>query len=1313
MNVYSRQKILGFTISILITVSSAGQSFIHLTSNDGLPDNHARFIYQDSSLYIYIGTRNGLSRYDGYNFSGASVCDTLSLAPREFSAMIESEEGYFTVASSGIFRYDKKHNSLKLSRELNLLDEACFTRFGDKLYCGNSAGLFVFEPRSGHWVNCNHYLSGMEGVHVRKMMATPRGELLLGTSKGFFRFGEDMSLLETDIGNNSFYHNITGIVQDRNGGYWFSTFNNLYFRNADFQKGKEYREQFADKHIRCLETDADHRIWIGGEFGIIIIDPESKKTTELFRDISNSRGLNDNAVYSIFRDQSDNIWVGTYFGGINLWSGSFDNFSSYLPGPAGYHLSGKVVREMQEDRSGNLWLALEDGGLNYLNLKTGRVKRFFFATENEYRNVHSVILKHDTLWVGSFNNGLECYKITFMDSDPFLTRIYSCLEDEMIFAISPSRDNKIYAGSAGAIYIIDIQKRKVETCNEEIFRNRIIYTLKVISNSKLLVGTLRNGLYHCDLDHNITTSYLKDEDNRLMQSISSINRLDSISYTVTSSSGLHIFNVGTGTLKCLLHSEEPYEFRAVAIDQEGDFWISSTNGLFYFDPRRDLVRKYTRYNGLPENQFNFNSAFRTLDNRLFFGSYQGLITFDPVKLKRLEERVPNVSFTGYTVVGEDRKTLESFYFDNNSGILRLRPYQTFLSLEFSALGFTRVRDLNYQMRILGQSKNWDDLNSNRSVTLTKLSKGWHKVEIRPVSEGSVFGPPTMLRIYRQPAWWQTIYAILIYLFLLTALLLVIRKVFIGRQKEKNALALERLEKEQQKKLNEQKMRFFLDISHEFRTPLTIIGGTISNILRKFNPREELRTKLETIRNTSDDLNQLVNDFIDYEKSVSGLKPIQLERKPILPFVEKASSMFDNWAEINDLVYTKNIQQSNETGYFDPQKLERIIYNLLSNAFKYNNRNGSVVIESNLRKEGETRLEFRVKDTGPGVPDKICNDLKKYLEGKDESIAGQEGIGLVYTARLIHQMSGKMQIESEPGKGTGIVVEIPVVLPENEPASQETEFESRAISIPGSTEERNVRSMIKEEKKPLILVIDDNRDLLHMLEESLEPEYRTFTLTSPLQALSIATQQDFSLVICDIMMPEMNGFEVIESFQSNILLSHIPILILTAAADKSVELNSYKKGAVSYLSKPFKIDELKIKVESILSLRRELIRRFQSSKDFHYGEITCSAKDEQFLQKAVSVVHEHLNNPEFDVEQFCERMNVSRTLLHTKLKSITGQSATEFIRKIRLDKAYIYLKKGSMPVSEVAYLCGFNDPNYFSRCFRKAFNVFPSKVRDGS
>ncbi|MBA7572930.1 hypothetical protein ES708_14717 [subsurface metagenome] len=467
---------------LLITLScSYGQRFLHLTSNDGLPDNHARFFYQDATGYIYVGTRSGLSRYDGYNFLLASIEDPISSSPKEFSAMIESDEGFFTVASSGIYRYSRYNNSLLLSKKIQVLDEACFIKFDNEIYCGNSAGLFVYEGSSDRWINCNQYISGIDHIHVRTMVVTADNELLLGTNKGFFRYGVNMELFEPDIGNDPAIHDINGIVQDDQGGYWFSTFTNLYYKNAEYEKIREYNTLFADKHIRCLELDQENRVWVGGEFGIFILDPKTESTTELYRDISLNQGLNDNAVYSIFRDRANNMWVGTYFGGINLWNGTFDKFTTYFPGNRSNNLSGKVVREMQEDTSGNLWLALEDGGLNYLNLKTGSVKRFFFQKENEYKNVHSLILDKDRLWVGSFNNGLECFKVSFINEEPHLVRIASYLEDKMIFAISTNSYEKIFAGTADGIYILELPTGEISAYNEEIFQNRMVYTLKCLS----------------------------------------------------------------------------------------------------------------------------------------------------------------------------------------------------------------------------------------------------------------------------------------------------------------------------------------------------------------------------------------------------------------------------------------------------------------------------------------------------------------------------------------------------------------------------------------------------------------------------------------------------------------------------------------------------------------------------------------------------------------------------------------------------------------------------------------------------------------
>ncbi|MBA7689272.1 Sensor histidine kinase RcsC [subsurface metagenome] len=641
--------------------------------------------------------------------------------------------------------------------------------------------------------------------------------------------------------------------------------------------------------------------------------------------------------------------------------------------------------------------------------------------------------------------------------------------------------------------------------------------------------------------------------------------------------------------------------------------------------------------------------------------------------------------------------------------MRLKPYQTFLSLEFSTLGFTRSKDLNYQIRMVGKSLSWDQMKNNRTVTFTHLSKGWHQLEVRSVSEGLIYGPSTILNIYRQPTFWQTAYAYALYFIVLIFIFLFARREFFMRQEEKNTLALERYEKENQKTLNDQKMRFFLNISHEFRTPLTIIGGTISNIFNKFYLEKEVAKKLQTIQNTSENLNKLVNDFLDYGKLDSGFKPLELMKEPIMPFLEKTCDMFDSWADINQLVYKKNIPNSNIQGYFDPVKLERVLYNLISNAFKFNKSHGTVIVEVEIRKDSQNWLHFSVEDNGPGISDELCEDLRDYFENAKENGINDKSIGLAYTAGIVQQMGGNLSLESKLGVGTSFSVNIPLDLAINDPIIFENDLKKEQLSQVESVTNKAYSSLIKEEKKPSLLIIDDNTELLNMLKDSLELNYNIMISNSPKQALPLAINKEITLIICDIMMPEMNGFEVIESLQSNILTSHIPILILTAAVEKDIEFKSYKKGAVSYLAKPFKVEELVLKIDSILSFRSELIRRFQGEHNISVNEVTRSEKDEQFLQKATNIVQENIDNINFDVDEFCSKLIISRTLLHMKLKNITGMSTTEFIRCIRLRQAYVYLKKDSFTVSEVAYKCGFNDPNYFSKCFKKAFNIFPSKL----
>jgi len=1296
-------------ILIYLTASAFGQSFLHLTSFDGLPDNHIRFIYQDSDGYIYVGTRNGLCRYDGYVFTTATYQDSALVPPRGFSAMIQTSFGFFTIATTGIYEYDQYNNSLKLLRKLHLQDEACFSVYNGTVYCGNSAGLFVYDSTGNQWIENSYYTSGVDDIRVRSMLVTQSNELLIGTNKGIFRYNEHLDLLDSELGSDNHFYDINRMQQDASGNFWISTFTNVYRLDSVFHRTADFREQFQDQLIRCIEIDPEQRIWVGGEFGIVIINPLTGETKSIYRDIGNNQGLNDNAVYTIFRDVSNNMLVGTYFGGINLWNSEFDKIKIIHPGKGEKNTSGKVVREMQEDEQGNLWLALEDGGLNYLNTSTGQITRFFIQSENDYKNVHSIILEKDLIWLGSFNNGLECYRISFRKGTPVLYLVSSYIPEETVFAINRGIDGNIYAGSIGKLFVLDKISGSIRSLHEEAFGSLFIYTLKSISDHELLLGTLRNGLYHFNTRNKIATGFSNHAEYSGMQTISYIVEADSSNYLITCSDGLYQYNQPAGSLTLILKNQDNSEFRSVIKDPDGGFWIGTTNGLLYSDPARSVSIKYNRFDGLPENQFNFNSAFMSTDGKYYFGTYNGLISFNPGELKQRHRKILKVSFTEYTVVGRDKTTLESFFLDNTISEVRLKSYQRFLSVDFSTLGYSRTKAVDYQIRLVGENMNWDLLKNSRSITLTNLTKGWHKLEVQAVVDGLVSSETATLNIHRQPVIWNTIYAYLFYTVILIMGILFIRREYLKKQKAKNALALERFEKENEKKLNEQKMRFFLNISHEFRTPLTIIGGTITNILNKFYMEKELKQKLEIIQNTSENLNKLVDDFLEYEKLDAGFKPLNLKKIPVMLFIRKACDMFDNWAEVNQLSYQKNIENNGEVGFLDPFILERILYNLLSNAFKFTKTKGEVIVSSEIIREQNTWLILKVLDNGPGIDKETLEKLNRKFNHSDSSAINDKDIGLSYTAGLVYQLNGKIGVESRLGIGSLFWVRLPILLTDSEYIEEISAIEPSKDSLE-HLNEFELHKLKKEENKPDIMLIDDNSDLLGVLSDSLTPDYHVLSFKSPLKALEVVKQKDFDLIICDILMPEMNGIDVIDRIHSDILTSHVPILVLTAAAEKYIELKGYEKGAVSYLSKPFKIKELKIKIKSILSFREELIRRYSSSEDIPIEEITHTARDEQFLKQAYEAVNANIGNIDFDVAQFCSAMNVSRTLLHTKLKHITGLTTTEFIRTIRLKRAYVYLKKGHYTVSEVAFMCGFNDSNYFSKCFRKMYRVFPSKVK---
>ncbi|MDA3852908.1 MAG: hypothetical protein PF444_01500, partial [Bacteroidales bacterium] len=855
-----------FSLLALLSTTASAQKFKHITTSDGLPDSHVRCFYQSKSGYMCLGTRTSFCQYDGYDFKTIEVDDPTNPVPREYSAIIEDDEGNFhIVASTGIYFYNSAQKVIVNAKRLQLFDEACFIQYHSKLYCGNSEGLFIY---AGDKTWGRIILGGVDfsEYHIRVMKENSQGDLMIGTNKGLFVVSNDDKTVHHYRYNNPHFDNVNGLLADAEGGVWISTSNNLYYMDKERQIKKDYASFLEEKILRCMCLDQSGRIWVGGQFGIKIIDTVNDEVEVVIRTLNDVDGLNDDAVYSLYSDQSGNVWVGTYYGGINLWNASYDYFKIYRRGKDDNNISGNVVRQMIEDDEGNLWLALEDGGLNYLDRKTNRCYHYFTDYKNGFYNVHSLLLDKGDLWISTFERGVIKYRIEKgKGAKPLLVQQKKCLTDKINFVISKDAQGMIWAGTNEGIYQINSATCEVNAYRSNLFKNVMVTTMCWANADEALVGTLRNGLFYFNKAKHTTVSFSDHPQFKPMYTIANITTINDSIMAIATSDGLYLYDKQENLLWNELPFSATNETRALMSDQDGLLWISTINGLLSYDLESEQINHYSKDDGLPDVQFNYNSSFMTQDGELFFGTYKGLISFFPNNMPKKEE-VLSVRCLKYSALDKSKETFKDFELSENSSKLTLEPYQSLLTLSFSTFEFSHSGSINYSIK-MGE-KGWESLKGNHSITFANLASGKHVLLVKADTK-DFHSNILKIHIKKKPPLVRSVFAYIMYGVLVILLYFYLRRRTLLKVKEKNVLDFERYERKKMQEMSRQQLQFFLNISHEFRTPITIVKGVVENLLRKSKLDKEVLEKVRVLDRNANNMNNLVHDFLEYGKLESG------------------------------------------------------------------------------------------------------------------------------------------------------------------------------------------------------------------------------------------------------------------------------------------------------------------------------------------------------------------------------------------------------------------------------------------------------------
>ena len=1341
---YKRVSFLILLCSVLSNVllmSENNYRFLHITGKEGLPHQQIETLMQDDKGLLWIGTRNGLSRYDGYGIVNYfNQTDNPHSLNQNFvrSAYQDTKKRIWIGTYEGICMYRPATDDFQRYNLPNSIIASIAETSDGKIICGGTQ-LYVYNEEADEFV----MYPRMDSEFIISMAIDPKDRLFVSTNHSIFYYDKDFSKI-TQINPAYFSDFITGsdgiipLFFDSKELLWIGR-NGKGVMNIDLGTGiaRKYEvSQLADGTVRVITEDSKGRMWLGTEKGITILNPD-ETTVILQQDFIDKNKLNDNAIYAILCDRDDNVWVGTYFGGINVLLKSTEQFHWVEAGYSSKNIKGKAVRKIVEPQKDILWIATEDGGLNIYNTRIGNIEVFNHVPTVGH-NVHELFYNDTTneMWIGTFRNGLFCYNLSSGRNVQYMPDSKNGLPSDAIFAIVKQQNGTMWVGTTQGLRYYNPEKNIFLPFNHPILDVEFIYCLLVDKNDNIWVGTRNHGLFRIETDtHEINGWTAKASNSQLKDNYITSLYLDSDNkiWIGTNNGGLQYMDLADQTIKILDNELSLHKTTICSTieDEFGRLWISTSHGLYQFNKERTTFVCYTVEDGLPINQFNFSSSIQSQSGLLYFGSVNGLIAFTPKAIK--EEQKPFHVHLNHLSINDQIMTSESpdspltAAIDEMSSIVFSYIQSRSFSIEYAAISLENTSTINYQVRLLGVDDDWRNVGKERKFVGSNLSAGSYTLQIRAnnSNEGWEQEPIKEIRLIIHPPFYRSLWAFLIYFIALIVVLYVSYRIFSIRMNEKNMVRMTNMEKEKSEEINKVRMDFFTIISHELRTPLSLIIAPLKYISQHQKMTSESSEKMNVAIKNANKMVGLIDELVTFNKVESGSIQFYIQKGNPLDFIENVAQLFNESAIEKSISFFIHCENNGEDVWFSPSYVEKITSNLLSNAIKFTLPDGKIFVNAAItdNPDGYTYLRIEVKDTGIGIVqeelDKIFDKYYQTKRGHNVNNKGW-GIGLPLVKRLAIIHSGNVSVESEMGKGSSFTVNLNVsesaFSPQNKITSDKTllslnqyefampylERTPTAGSLPTGNE--------NAETKSSVLIVEDNVELLKFLSDVFASKYSIYVAENGLEALTIAGKYPIDLVISDVMMPEMDGNTLCRNLKNDISTSHIPVILLTAKNDTGDIMKGYESGAEAYVQKPFDPQILELQVKNIIHMKHTQQKKIVNTLGDDVESTSLGKFDKDFITKINELIEKNMENDEFSVVDITKSIGISRSVLHVKMKSLLNISMGDYIRKKRLNMARSLLDEG-YNVSETAYKTGFVYPSYFAKCFKKEFGVKPTEYQN--
>ncbi|MFB6341629.1 two-component regulator propeller domain-containing protein [Saccharicrinis sp. FJH62] len=1301
-------------------------------------------ITQDSCGFIWFEF-DGLSRYDGNQLKNWSMKpgDRNSLISNDLRCLVPDRKGNLWIGTQkGLSRFNTStHQFTNYNYKfpntvgIQFITTLCLADKGHFFIGTSNNGAYILDTENDSLV---HFSTGSSEIarslssnSVYKILKAGENNYWVATESGLDLFRQDEATMQHFFSGKS----VRDIAVDRNGGLWVSLYTNASFEIINEATGDPVRtvqmpDNFREKQKR-LFFDSRDMLWISVlDRGLYIFDYGNLGQLKEVRDGSDVVPETISSPMNVYEDSFHNIWITTFNRGIYFYDrieSPFHIVKNRFSYNGRFATSTRVI---YQDKENNIWAGARNAAiLSRYNPKKNTFDNYVLQLPGDKKPEDDMIWSiidydHEKLLLSTLHSGLcifnkGSHSFNFIQFDPNHTER---LKSNSIYTLMEDRDGKLWIGysddgldlydpSSGLYSHYDMQDSSHSLSNNHV---RTIYKDK---SGIIWVGTT-NGLNEYNPESDSFRSFFSDPDDKTTLTDSRVNAVYEDSrgiLWVGTYLGLNRFDRATGKVKRYT-AEDGYAFTNtfnILEDNDGCLWLNGERGLSRFNVDKESFDNYTDADGL-QNTVYYHTASKLNSGELLFGGINGFNMFDPVNIK-LQKRKLSVKITGIELfnkelqVGPDSPLKKDI---SQTDTVRFNYYDDVISLKYSALSFNNPDLITYAYRLKGFEPEWNEVGNRKTATYTNLKPGSYVFQVK----ASFNGLPTNaeyaeLHIHISPPFWMTYWAFIAYAVILVLLVLLYRNLLIKRQIAK-----------QKRELDEEKLQFFMNISHEFRTPLTIMINPLWDVMKNPDVSPGVKKVLDVAYRSAQKLMHLVNELQDFRKLDYNKDEMRLQKTEIVEYVKSNVEFFRSLADKKHITLIFEPGNDKLEAFTDTGKLDKILNNLISNALKYTGKGGLITIRVAKDKDSYDKtgnsddLIFEVEDNGIGMSKQQVKDVfNRFYQVNSHNVGA--GIGLNLVKRLVEQLSGTVSVESEPGKGSRFMIRIPFIkeyyYSENDfQRVQESQDKSvlDALEYDLDTLEADAFDKFNPESgKQTILIVEDNKTLLAQLKENLEINYNVITACNGEEGYNKAVKFEPNMVISDVMMPEMDGIELTEQLKTNEETCSIPVLLLTALSQVDDRIKAYETGADAYLSKPFYMTEVMVRVANMIENRERLVEQIKNRNLF--TDLTSKdvkTKDEKFLDNVIGIITENLDKSDFSVSDLCSELRISSSSLFNKISLLTGQNPSGFIRTVRLKYSAELLLKGEDSVKEIGYRVGFNSHAYFSKSFSDYFGCSPTE-----